>query len=336
VPKAAAVSHRLLSDRITRHLSVFGNRLANCSRIFCDVPISSSLGFQFLIYTLWRGGTMFFAGNSFEDTIRAFEQYKVQCMIASPGGLEVFLRGYGGTPGYQSNLELVFCGGDLLPKSLSERIRARMCSHLIAAYGSTEASMTATTYAQTIENIPGAVGFVTPGNVVQVVDDAGRILPYGREGLLRIRSEYAVSGYLNNPEESKKAFRDGWFYPGDFGSLDANNLLIITGREQSVLNVGGDKVNPETIERALTLLKGVIEVGAFTVPNDLGVNEIGVAIVTSSPLDERSVRDHCAARLPQEYVPALVVTLDRLPRNEMGKIDRGKLLDLAKRVHTIH
>ena len=334
--KAVALSHRLLADRITRHLSMFGNRMANYNRIYSDIPVSSSLGFQFLIYTLWRGGTMFFAGETFESTLRVFEEYKVQCMIASPGGFEVFLRGYNSIPQQQSALELLFCGGDILSKSLSERIRARMCSHLIAAYGSTEASMTAATYAHSIENIPAAVGFITPGNIVQIVDDTGRILPPGQEGLLRIRSEYAVTEYLNNSEESKKVFRNGWFYPGDIGAIDANNLLTITGREQSVLNVGGDKINPERIESVLTLMQGVTEAAAFTAPNPLGVNEICVAVVTGDAFDERMIREHCTARLPASFVPTRIFKVDRLDRNEMGKIDRRKLLDLTKSANTNH
>src|SRR5262245_26372376 len=62
-PKAVAISHRLLASRMARHLAVFGNRFGNCSRIYCDVPVSSSLGFQFLIYALSRGGTAFFPGK---------------------------------------------------------------------------------------------------------------------------------------------------------------------------------------------------------------------------------------------------------------------------------
>src|SRR5579871_1497811 len=58
-PKAVALSHRLVAARISRHWTVFGNRFANYQRIYSDVPISSSLGFQSLIYTLWRGGTVF-------------------------------------------------------------------------------------------------------------------------------------------------------------------------------------------------------------------------------------------------------------------------------------
>src|SRR5262249_54442763 len=162
------ISQRLLSDRINRHMTVFGNRFANCQRIYSDLPITTSLGFQMLVYTLWRGGTMFFTGATFEATMRALEQYKVQCMVASPGGLEGLLRRCEQVAGFQSELDFIIAGGDMLSRSLSERVRSRMCVHLMAAYGSTEASMTAVAPARGIVDTPGAVGFVTPGIQVQV------------------------------------------------------------------------------------------------------------------------------------------------------------------------
>ena len=265
-PKAVAISHKLLAARMNRHLTVFGNRLGNCSRIYSDVPVSSSLGFQFLIYTLWRGGTAFFPGDNFENTLRVVEDYQVQCLVGSPGGFENLLRWFDAMPSYQSNIEVMFCGGDVLSRSLSNRLRSRICSHLIAAYGSTEASMSATAHAHEIVDVPRAVGFVTPGVTVQIVDASGTILPPGKEGTVRVRSEYAVDGYFGNPEESSKVFRDGWFYPGDVGTLNADNLLVIAGREQAVLNLGGDKISPEAIELVLSQFKGVIEFGGLQHP----------------------------------------------------------------------
>ena len=84
-PKAVAISQRLLSERIGRHLTVFGNRLPRCDRFYSDMPLSTSLGFQFLIYSLLRGGTIVFPGDRFDSTLQAIEEYKVQCLIAAAG-----------------------------------------------------------------------------------------------------------------------------------------------------------------------------------------------------------------------------------------------------------
>jgi acyl-CoA synthetase (AMP-forming)/AMP-acid ligase II len=335
-PKAVAISHRLLIDRMSRHGTVFGRRLANCARIYSDAPISTSLGFQFLIYTLWRGGTLFLPGDSFENTLQAFEQYKVQAMVAPPSGLEVLWRWYDRFPEYQSNMETIICGGDKLPPSLSERVRARICPHVIAAYGSTEASMSATATAHALNQSSDAVGFVAPGVTVQVVAEADTILPPNTEGQIRIRSEFSVAGYFNAPEETALSFRNGWFYPGDIGTLSSDQLLVITGREKTMLNLGGDKIAPETVERVLSTCEGVVESAVCSLPNQLGINEVYALVVGPAALDLAKIKAHCATQLLPQFIPTHFIAADHLPRNEMGKVDRHHLPEIAKQAVARH
>jgi acyl-CoA synthetase (AMP-forming)/AMP-acid ligase II len=328
--KAVPLSHKLLANRMARH-NTFGNRLADCSRIYSDVPISSSLGFQFLVYALSRGGMAFFTGEDFLSTLRVIEDYKVQCLVGSPGGFENLLRWLDTVPAYQSNVEVIFCGGDVLSRSLSDRLRARICPHLIAAYGSTEASMSAVAHAHEIADVPRAVGFITPGVVVQIVDSSGTLLPPGEEGQVRVRSEFAVDHYLGDPEESKRVFRDGWFYPGDLGTLRDDGLLTITGREHAVLNLGGDKISPETIERILNQFPGITEAAAVAVPNAYGNNEVYALVVVGDKVDEQALRTYGAAQIPRPFAPIEYLIVDDLPHNEMGKLDRARLHQMVAR-----
>jgi acyl-coenzyme A synthetase/AMP-(fatty) acid ligase len=328
-PKAVAFSHGMMFDRIARHLTIFGSRFPNYSRVFCDLPVSTALGYRFLLYTLWRGGTFVFAGETFEQTAEAFEEYRVQCCLSSPGGLEALLRGYERHPALRSELELVVASGDSLSGSLSDRVRARLCAHMLATYGSTEACVIATAPAQAIRGKPGAVGFVTMGVSVEIVDDQGTPMPPGSEGILRIKSPFATDHYAGDPDASAATFRDGWFYPGDLGILDSGNLLRIAGRQDAVLNLGGDKVNPERIDEVLSACPGVIECATFGAPNELGIMQMWAAV--AGPVDDASLRAYCADHLPPGLIPAGFVRVDKLVRNDMGKIDRRRLPGLLKR-----
>src|SRR5262249_30251067 len=142
----------------------------------------------------------------------------------------------------------------------------------------------------------------------------------GREGLLRIRSEYAVDRYLGEPAGSERVFRDGWFHPGDLATLDAEGLLVITGRDKTVLNIGGDKLSPEVIEAAGGAFPGIPGVADKSRPNDLGTQGVVAVIVCRGEIDAGALNRHCAARLSPQFVPAHFVVVDRLPRNDMGKI----------------
>jgi acyl-CoA synthetase (AMP-forming)/AMP-acid ligase II len=326
-PKGVPISHRLLADRIARHTTVFGARLADCRRIYSDMPITTSLGFQFLLATLWRGGTYFLPGDSFASTLTAMEQYRTQCVLAPPSGLELLLRWFEVTPAYQSNLQVVLTSGDILSQALSRRVRARLCSHLVSIYGSTEAATTASAPAHELDRMPGAVGYIAPGVRAQIVDHDGVVQPPGSEGLLRIRSEVAVDRYLGEPSGSEPMFRDGWFHPGDFATLDAEGLLTITGRDKNILSIGGDKISPEVVEAVVAAFPGIAEVAVTSLPNAVGNHELVAVIAGNGEIDLEALGRHCATQLSPQFVPGHFAVTDHLPRNDMGKIDRPQLIE---------
>jgi acyl-CoA synthetase (AMP-forming)/AMP-acid ligase II len=175
--------------------------------------------------------------------------------------------------------------------------------------------------------MPGAVGYITPGVRAQIVDHDGVVQPPGSEGLLRIRSEVAVDHYLGGPSDSGRVFRDGWFQPGDFATLDTQGLLTITGRDNNVLSVGGDKISPEVIEAAIAGFPGIAEVGVTSLPNAAGNHEVVAIIVGKGEIDLKALGRHCATRLSPQFVPAHFAVTDRLPRNDMGKIDRPQMVE---------
>jgi acyl-CoA synthetase (AMP-forming)/AMP-acid ligase II len=205
-----------------------------------------------------------------------------------------------------------------------------MCSHLVSVYGSTEASITATAPVHEIDRMAGAVGYLTPGVRAQIVDRDGVVQPPGHEGLLRIRSEFAVDRYLGEPPGSERVFRDGWFQPGDIATLDAEGLLAITGRDKNVLNLGGDKISPEVIEAAVGEFPGIAEVAVTSLPNAVGNHEIVAIVVGNGEIDLKALGHHCAERLSPQFVPAHFAMTDRLPRNDMGKIDRPQLTETVR------
>ena len=247
--------------------------------------------------------------------------------MTSPAGLEVLLKWFERYPALQSNFEVIFSGGDVLSKSLVDRVRSRICSNVIIGYGPTEASLTASAPVQLIEEVQGAVGFVTPGTVVEIVDEVGTVMPSGRQGLVRVKSSFAVDRYFDKPTASAGVFRDGWFHPGDIGALEPNGLLSIAGRHDSLLNLGGDKVNPESIEAVIASFAGVTECAVFASPNDLGNKEVIALVVTSDAIDQAKLKSYCAERLAPQFMPTKFVRIDKLPRNPMGKIDRRRLTD---------
>ena len=323
-PKAVALSHRMMLGRVLRYHALCGNKLPASSRLFCDVTLATSFGYTMFIATLLKGGAFFMRGNNAENTLRALGFYGVNALVVAPGSLPELLAEYD-KHRCQHVFDVVLTGGSILSSRLAERVGSRMGGNVVPAYGSAEASLVASAPAHAVHEIPGAVGYVTPGMTVEIVDDTGRSLPPGESGLLRIRGEYMVSGYMNEAQSSSRAFRDGWFYPGDIGSLTAQGMLIISGRQTAVLNLGGEKIAPEAIEQVVAAFDGASAAGAALVTSKSGFDEIWIAVESEKPVDLGRLREHCREKLPSVFVPRRFLAIARLPRNAMGKLDRPQL-----------
>jgi acyl-coenzyme A synthetase/AMP-(fatty) acid ligase len=323
-----ALIHRQVLAKNARYEYLFGSRFPALSRIYMGLSLSSSLGYHFLPYILCRGGTVFFRGASIENTLRMFEVFRVEAMVASPAALAQLIAVCDQHPLNEVHLDTIISSGGLLPRSLVERARPRLCLHLITAYGATEATISATAPAHRIAHIQGAAGFLTPGARIEIVDEADRPVPAGTEGIVRIASEFSVDGYMDDPTESARVFRNGWFYSGDLGLLRPDNLLVISGRQNNTLNIGGEKIAAERVEAALTTFKGVRQAAVFAATNKVGVQEVWAAVVCPDDFDAKELRAHCRELLPSHFVPAHIVNLESLPVGAMGKVILPRLKEM--------
>jgi fatty-acyl-CoA synthase len=331
IPRGVGFTHRMMRERNARYTYIYGDRWPRSSRLFCDLSLASSPGLRYLIYMLSRGGTIMLFGEDGGSTIQAFDLYKIQNMVTSPHGLGEYLKFYEANGSVRCDFDHIVVIGGLLSPELMTRARARMSPHIYNSYGATEVGPVSLGPAHVIAEVAGAVGYVLPDVSVQIVDDADRPLPPGKEGAVRIRSRTRAEGYVGDPQQSARTFRDGYFHPGDFGYLTADRLLVISGREESRLNVGGDKVNPELVEATLIAFDGIEDAGVFSVANELGIEEVYALIVAKSAIDERALRAHCEARLLSGFSPVRFFPVERIPRNAMGKIERSQLADMARR-----
>jgi len=328
--KAVGLTHNNQLGRLARYNHAFGRSFPEWSRFFSDYGLGSSGGFRHILYVLSRGGTMFFPGASPMDTLQTFELYKVQGLMASPGGLSGFLKFYDANPEFRSGFEVIVAGGSLMQRSLSERVRARLCSNLICSYGTTETSTISSAPAHMLNGVAGAVGHILPGVSLRIVGEAGMPLPPRNEGQVWVKTPVSVSGYLGDSGQSQDAFHDGYFDTGDIGYLTQDRMLVISGRKKEILNLGGDKVSPHIIEEAIAAFRGIREAGAFSVQNDLGVEEVWACIVHGETIDQEALQKHCRDRLSQTHVPVRFISVPELPRNVNGKPHRQRLVAMAQ------
>jgi acyl-coenzyme A synthetase/AMP-(fatty) acid ligase len=330
IAKGVAFTHGKVFEKNARLDYTRLDRWSRSARMFCDLGLSSSLGFYYVLYMLSRGGMIMLYGDDAVSTLQSFNLYEIENMATSPYGLAEYLKFYESQPTFRCGFDYILVAGGMLTKNLAERAWARMCPNLINLYGATEVGPIALADARVTTPVTGAVGYILPDVQVRITDEASNELSLGKEGIVRVRADRRVSGYYGDPVASAAMFRDGWFYPGDYGYVSDDGLLIITGRQETRLNLGGDKINLETVENVLIVFPGVSDAAVLTMPNAFGIEEIYALIKPQSTLDEGALRAHCQTRLQPTFVPGRFIMVDSIPRNETGKVERKRLLEFAK------
>jgi acyl-CoA synthetase (AMP-forming)/AMP-acid ligase II len=220
---------------------------------------------------------------------------------------------------------MVYAVGSTLPRALADEARRKLSPNIGSAYGTTEVAGVAAASPAVLQQHEGTVGHVLPHAEVQAVDGAGKVVAPGALGQLRIRTTGMATGYLGNEQGGAASpLRDGWFYSDDLGSVSADGLVILHGRASELLNIGGNKYAPETLEEVALSCAGIRDAAAFSVPDRLGVETPWIAVVRGEDHRPGELVGKLQARWPQ-LGNLEVVTTAAIPRNQMGKIDRLKL-----------
>lgn len=288
----------------------------------------SGVGFFGVLRTLLAGGTLVLARKA-DDVLHAIARHGVNFVLLAPATLAAIVEAIpaGGDPPLGHGW--VDVTGSFLPQPLYEQARSRLCPNIVTSYGSTEAGAVASARRSDLEGHPGAVGYVNAGIEAEAVGDDGSPLPPGEVGRIRIRGGTCVDGYDGDAEATAQAFRDGWFYPGDLGSVSADRLLSIFGRTSDLINIGGNKISPTVIENALLAVPGVADAAAFGVPDAHGLPAIWAALVVRGALAKTELEGVC--RGLGYAAPKRVIRMEALPRNENGKVLRDELARIALR-----
>jgi long-chain acyl-CoA synthetase len=181
---------------------------------------------------------------------------------------------------------------------------------------------------------PTSIGRRLPGVEVRLVDSDGNPVGDGEPGEIVVRGAQVVSGYVGQPEETRRAFRGGWFHTGDLGRTDADGYYYVVGRIKDVIIRGGENINAAEIESCLAGHPDVIEAAAFGVPHASLGEEVAAAVLLhpQSATTAADLRGYVAERLAHFKVPAYLYVSERpLPRTASGKIVKR---DLASFVST--
>ncbi|MBX3750309.1 MAG: AMP-binding protein [Opitutaceae bacterium] len=346
-PKGVALSHRNILANCTQ-ISSLSILPEDASMVGC-LPLFHSMGFTVTLWYVLIRGCRVVTVPSPLDTRRIIEAIRDEgatVLLGAPTFIRPILRK--AQPGELRSLELVVTGAEKLPDDLYREFLERFHIEIMQGYGLTETTpasninqphppITTATAEPQIGKRPGSTGRLLPGMTVRIVHpETGEEVPTGDQGIVWFKGANVFSGYLDDPNKTQAAFRNGWFVTGDLGRLDEEGFLFIEGRISRFSKIGAEMVPHGTVEQKIAEAFGWDEnEGYSTVVMGVPDTAKGEALIVLTTRDVTSdeIREKLlTAGLPALWVPKRIFKVDHIPVLGTGKLDLKGCRDLTLQV----
>ncbi len=327
-PKGVTYTHAsILSLCSSRKISqgLTENDISLAATAICHIGASAGVAFP----TLYAGGTVVILEKP--DPLlflECVESYRPTRTILLPAQLiDVLDHSKAQEVDFGCFTEIA-SGGDYVSNDLYEHFRNVTGFELNQLYGLTECEGACFTPA----SVPvkrGSVGKPRDGVEIRLVNAEGEDVSTGESGEILIKSKSAMVGYWNDKENTSLAFKSGWLKTGDIGKRDEAGYFYYLGRIKEVIVKCGSNVAPGEVEEVLDNHPQILLSGVVGVPNK-NYGELIHAFIElksglESPPGEQDLISYTSEKLAAYKVPDRWTFVERLPRNEIGKIDRRGL-----------
>jgi acyl-[acyl-carrier-protein]-phospholipid O-acyltransferase/long-chain-fatty-acid--[acyl-carrier-protein] ligase len=345
-PKGVVLSHQNVGSNVAAAIRTIQIRPGD--RLFGVLPFFHSFGYTVCLWApLVAGAVVVYYPDprGAKEVGLLVRKHRATLAISTATFLRFYLRRCEADD-FRS-IRLLICGAEKLPVKLQEEFRARFGVLPLEGYGCTELSPVVSTnlpnttvggFTQ-VCNVQGTIGQPITGVCVRAfTQDSREPLPPGQEGVLCAKGPNVMVGYLNQPEKTAEAIRDGWYSTGDVGLVRLDGFIQITGRLSRFAKIAGEMVPLERLEEEMHEAIGsggdrVLAVVA--VPDEKRGERVVVLYVPEVEGKVAGLLDALSSRgLPNLWVPGArdCYKVDALPTLGSGKLDLKRLGEVAREV----
>jgi acyl-coenzyme A synthetase/AMP-(fatty) acid ligase len=326
-PKATAVSHeQLLARYFNRALE---DMFRPDDRFLNTLALAFTAGREHAICALLAGATLGLIPIFFDaaELVAFVTEKSITVVNLSPNMSRALIQHArpAGTmlmPGLRA---LVSTTGKLQPEE-REAIRRFVAPRLIDYYGATAVGMIAVLNRVADHSDPSAVGLPAAGIEIEIADSSGKPLSTGEVGRIRLRGPALATPISDLAETGEEGFGDGWFYPGDLGSIAPDGVLHLSGRAADLIKRGGIMVHAQEVEQALRRHESVADAAVVGAPSPSLGQEVVAFVVQSQPVDQKDLVRALRKQLAPYKIPSRFIVVDSFPRNANGKVVKAELL----------
>lgn len=302
---------------------------------YIPIPLTHSFGFGRCRCVFLVGGTAVMDDGLFNPLtmMQRMLRYRCDSFSGVPVNMTLLMRySEKQLQVYGAQIKFVEIGSSPMPLKDKKKIcnllpNANICMH----YGLTEASRSCFINFRTEVDKLATVGRASPGVEIAVVDDDNKPISDGAMGRLAMRGPNVAKEYYLNKDLTEKHFGSGWFISSDMGYIDQNKYIHLTGRSDYLINVGGEKILPEQIEKLIgdaNLIPGdYAVVGIINEESIYGIDIVLYTTVTGfAPKELQSLsKSLLKAGLKPIFLPTKYNVVKSIPVTVNGKIRRDLL-----------
>ncbi|WP_396930362.1 class I adenylate-forming enzyme family protein [Mycolicibacterium sp.] len=328
-PKPVPLRHATVLDLIDRLLDKLRGKKSSAPKVARApmpnlVPLSLSLwaGIYQVLFAFRAGSGVVLMGRfSAPDFAALVARHQLRSTVLPPAALTMVLHDETVTD--LTPLKIVRSITAPLSPVQAARFRDKFGVLVLNSYGQTElggevVGWSAADAREWGETKLGSVGRPLPGIDVSIAEDE-----------VMVRTPTTAARKID-PAFLDRLTDDGWFHTGDLGWLDDDGFLWLDGRVSDMINRGGLKVFPGAVEDVLLAADGVREAAVVGIPDErLGEVPWGFVARSNEAVTEDGLTAWCRERLTPYRVPARIVFVDALPRNDVGKVVKRELATLV-------
>jgi len=225
------------------------------------------------------------------------------------------------------DLDILISGAAAFPHALRERAMARFGDEtLFDFYGATELGWVTLIRGDEMRRKPGSVGRAIGGQELAIFsEDRTKRLEPGEVGLICVRNQQFMEGYLDDESATQELVRQGFSTVDDLGHLDADGYLFLGGRARDMVITGGVNVYPVEVEEVLAMHPAIREVAVIGLPDEQWGERLAAVVVSDEELGVEELDAFVRKRLTGSKVPRAWAFRTELPRNPTGKVLKRQL-----------
>lgn len=212
-----------------------------------------------------------------------------------------------------------------------EGFMRRFDLEVTTGYGMTEIGpVICATTGETSNDNHRSCGRLAPGYEARLVDEHDCEVPPGEVGELIVRSDQPWTlnlGYVGLPDESMKAWRNGWFHTGDVFRVDGDGNFYFVDRLKDVIRRRGENISSFEVEAIVNSHPDVVESAAVAVPSDLGEDDVKAVVVrrAGADINEADLIEFLEPVMPHFMIPRYVEFVDTLPKTPTDRVQKALL-----------